>query len=226
MSFFSFLKILSDIKRIILDLLFFFKKYPALFVFFSALIISTFGIIYFYQHDNSHYNQALRYKVVKGIIIDALDYKCKGDTGITIIAVAIRPQSTVNGASLPGIFEYAYVIEKGKITNKIDEFRYNNQYNSTIFIPVEYSSLLIRQAILGQPQSFNIQISDSIPDFIKKLLSISTWYRQGKMEFFYVDSLIKRDNLIYILTLSSASKDITCDFESIKGIFRDLKENL
>lgn len=227
MLYFDLLKKIFDAKKIAQEVISLVKKYPFFVVSFLTLVLPLSYLISFSIQDDSHYDVALKRKVIKGIIIDALDRKCRDNVGITIIAVSVNPQSTLNGTAYAGVFEYAYVYEDGKIINKIDESNTNeNPYTKKLFIPLEFAQLLKTQSLKGEPQYINAKFVDAMPDFVSKLLQISKWFRDGKMESFYTDVVIKRDNIIYIITFATTKTSLNCSYETIKDIFNDLKSNL
>lgn len=226
MSAFSVFKTIYDSRNILGSIYKLAKKYPQITALTLLATLPLIVIAYIVTHDNSSIEEAARAKMIRGIIVDAMEYKCKGNIGITIISISIEPSTTKNGKAYAGMFRYAYVSENGNFINKLEENKGHNPYTYGVYIPVEYANILIQQAKRNQPEYFNLKIVDSIPDFIAKLLSISTWYREGKMQAFYADALVRRNNLIYVITLSTTDEITSCSFDTITNIFNDLKRAL
>lgn len=227
MSAFSIFKTIYDSRNILGGIYKLAKKYPQITALTVLATLPLIIIAYIISHDNSAFDQATKAKMVRGIILDAMEYKCKGNIGIVIGSISIEDIVTKDGRAYPGVFQYAYVSENGNFVNKLEEKKENNAYLPGIYVLVEYSNLLIEQAKKSQPAYFNPKDPSSMPNFIEKLLlSISTWHQEKKMTALYMHTIVRRNNLIYVIALSTTDEVMSCSFDTITNIFNDLKHAL
>lgn len=226
----EFFKTLYDIKKIYNELVLCAKKYPILIFCFIVCCSIIFLFISLFNTDNSEYSNTHQDREIRGIILEAMEVRCKGDLGITIMAVSIKAEQTINGSEYPVEFRYAYAKQDNFISNKIEENSGDNLYNQIYSIPVSYAQLLMQRRDYDLPTYINPKAQETVPDIILKFLKISTWYRLNKMEAFYYDSIVRRsvitgDKLIYIITLSTTSAN-SCLPSTINSIFFDIKKIL
>lgn len=163
--------------------------------------------------------------------------ECKDKISFSLLAVSTRPKEMISsptGKAYKTKFAVCNAFDKKKggfVDLRNQESLVNGKlrlpYKNTYYVSTAFADTLTRLSDNVEPYVINTQYPESIPSDVKQFLEQTEWYTQGIMHTIYITSVInEREQLIYILTVTSAEPNPNCDPAKLKNFLSNLKDKM
>lgn len=181
--------------------------------------ITSYCLVSKINFSNDIYREEELYSNLEKLVEEIL-LECGDKTGISISAISLNIED--DGIFYKGRFKIVEACDDRIIENKC-YINLKDKKGTVLKIPYDIDPISYKDLLAigktGFPKAFALKVdgkqnldslkrNPSLREILEKAAPV--WYAEGILDTIYITSILKKDNILWVLTLLSAKKSLNC----------------